>query len=119
MTPRGTLGLFCVHIAQLMTHQGIYTLPFTLQLCYKPLSILQRVTKSQKFHISNHDGLKKLCNINFKFSENNRFIALQACLQVYYSLTIRETRFPMIKVMEEVNQPQNWLRNIVSSFTNG
>ena len=45
MTPRGTLGLCCVHIAQLMTHPAVYTLPFTLQLCYKPLVILQRVTK--------------------------------------------------------------------------
>ena len=59
MTPRGTLGLCCVHIAQLMTHPGICTLSFTLQLCYKPLGILQRVTKSQKVHTSRHDGLQK------------------------------------------------------------
>ena len=65
MTPRGTFGLCCVHIAQLMTQAAIYTLPFTLQLCYKPLGILQRVTKSQKVHISSHDGLKKLHNANF------------------------------------------------------
>ena len=65
MTPRGTPGLCCVHIAQLMTHPAIYTILFTLQLCYKPLGILQRVTKSQKVHISSHDGLKKLRNINF------------------------------------------------------
>ena len=63
MTPRETLGLCCVHMAQLMTHPAIYTLPFTLQLCYKPLGILQRVTKSQKVHISSHDDLKKLQNI--------------------------------------------------------
>ena len=56
MTPRGTLGLCCVYIAQLMTHPAIYTLPFTLQLCYKPLGILQRVAKSQKVHMSSHDG---------------------------------------------------------------
>ena len=31
MTPRETLGLCCVHIAQLMTHAAVYTLPFTLQ----------------------------------------------------------------------------------------
>ena len=55
MTPRGTFGLCCVYIAQLMTHTAIYTLLFTLQLCYKPLGILQRVTKSQKAHISSHD----------------------------------------------------------------
>ena len=57
MTPRGTLGLCCVHIAKLMTHSAVYTLPFTLQLCYKLPDILQRVTKSQKIHISSHDGL--------------------------------------------------------------
>ena len=65
MTPRGTLKLCCVHIAQLMTHSAIYTLPFTWQLCYKPLRILQRVTKSQKVHISSHGGKKKLHNMNF------------------------------------------------------
>ena len=43
----------------------IYTLPFTLQLCYKSLGILQRVTKSQKVHISSHDELQNLHNINF------------------------------------------------------
>ena len=57
MTPRGTLGLCCVYIIQLMTHTAIYRLPFTLQLCYKPLGILQRVTKSKSVHISSHDKL--------------------------------------------------------------
>ena len=65
VTPRETLGLCCVHIAQLMTHPAIYTTPFTLQLCYKPLAILQRVTKSQKVHISDPDGLENLRTINF------------------------------------------------------
>ena len=65
MTPRGTLGLFCVHIVQLMTHPAIYTLPFILQLCYKPLGILHRVSKSQKVNISSHDGLQIPHNINF------------------------------------------------------
>ena len=65
MTLGGTLGLCCVHIAQLMTHPAIYTTPFTLQLCYKPLGIMQRVTKSQKVHISSHDGLQTLHTINF------------------------------------------------------
>ena len=59
MIPRGTLGLCCVHIAHLMTHPAVYTLPFTLQLCYKPLGILQRITKNQKVHISSHDVLQK------------------------------------------------------------
>ena len=59
ITPRGTPGLCCVHIAQLMTHPAVCTLPFTLQLCYKPLGILQRINKSQKVHISSHDVLQK------------------------------------------------------------
>ena len=65
MTPIGTLGLCCVHIAQLMTHPAVYTLPFTWHLCYKPIGILQRVTESQKVHISCHDVLQKLNNIDF------------------------------------------------------
>ena len=56
MIPRGTLGLCCVHIVQLMIHPAIYTVTFTLQLCYKPLGILQRVAMSQKVHTSSHDG---------------------------------------------------------------
>ena len=55
MTPRGTIGLCCVYIAQLMTHTAVYTLQFTLQLCYKPLGILQRVTRNQRVHISTSD----------------------------------------------------------------
>ena len=57
MTPRGTLGLCFVYIVQLMTHTVVYTLPFTLQLRHKPLIILQRVTKSQRVHISTRDRL--------------------------------------------------------------
>ena len=52
-----------VHIAQLMTNLTMHTLPFT-ELCYNPLCILQRVTESQKVHISSHDGLQKLRNIS-------------------------------------------------------
>ena len=72
MAPRETLGLCCAHIAQLMTYAAIYTLPFTLQLCYKPLGILQRVTKSQKVHISSHDELQKVHNINFTWHFSER-----------------------------------------------
>ena len=70
MTPRGTLGICCVHIAQLMTYPAVYTLPFTLQLCYKPLGILQRVAKSQKVHISIH-VLQKLYSVVF-FRQKSR-----------------------------------------------
>ena len=65
MAPRGTLGLCCVHIAQLMTHPAIYTPPFTLQLFYKPSGIMQRTTKSQEVYISSRDGLQTLHTINF------------------------------------------------------
>ena len=65
MTPRETLGLCCVCIAQLMTDPAACTLSFTLQLCYKPLGILKRVTKSQRIHISSHDVLQNLYNIDF------------------------------------------------------
>ena len=114
---------------------AIYTKPFTLQLCYKPLGILQRVTKNQKVHISDHDGLEKLHNINFVWhrsqgfperehnSRNSPFLLLLK--QFFRSIIIwlpfihhinvsRETWFFMIEVMEEVNQPQKWLRNIIS-----
>ena len=64
MTPRGTLGLCCVQSSQLMTHPAVYTLPFTWQLYYKPSGILQRVTKSQMFHMSSHDGLQNFTTSN-------------------------------------------------------
>ena len=57
MTPRGTLGLCCVHIAQLMTHPAVYITILTLSY---PLGILQRITKSQNVYRSSHDGLQKL-----------------------------------------------------------
>ena len=150
VTPRGTLGLCCVHIAQLMTNSAIYTTPFTLQLCCKPLDILKRVTKSQKAHISNHDGLEKLHNINFvwhrsqgfpkreqnsrnsPFTESSflRKIDLLFFKHLYRSIILWlpfihhinicwETWFFIIELMEEVNQPQNWLTNIISSYTYG
>ena len=61
MTPRGTFELCCVYIAQLMTHTAIHTLPFTLQLCYKPLGILQRIIKSQMVYISSRDKNYTTC----------------------------------------------------------
>ena len=70
MAPRGTLALCCVHIAQLVTHPAVYTLPFTLQLCYKLLGILQRVTNSQKIHISSHDALQNLIRSTFNHVYN-------------------------------------------------
>ena len=46
LIPKGTLGLCCIHMAQLITHTAVMQKLFTLQLCYKPFGILQRVTKS-------------------------------------------------------------------------
>ena len=80
MTPRGILGLCCVHVAQLMTHLTILTTPFTLQLCYEPFEILQRVTKSEAVHISSHDGLQNfitltLLNIDLRVSQSGDRVA--------------------------------------------
>ena len=55
MTPRGTLEVGCVHITQLMTLSYLNTIIY-LALCYKPLCIPQRVSKSQKVHISSRAG---------------------------------------------------------------
>ena len=55
---RWTLWLWCVHIAQLMTHPSGSTLLFTLQSCYKPLGVMQRVAKSLKVYFSIHDILQ-------------------------------------------------------------
>ena len=40
---------------------------------YKPLGILQRVTKSQKVHISSHDVLQKLHYIDFAWYRSEVF----------------------------------------------
>ena len=70
MTPRGTLGLCCVHISQLVTHATVYTLPFTLQLSYKPLGILQRITKSHVMMYCKNFTTSTLLDIGVKvFSE--------------------------------------------------
>ena len=117
MTLRGTLGWYCVHIAQLMTHPPISTLSFTLQLCYTPLGILQRVTKSDKFHISRHEGFPNfvtwnLLNLYARVSKSKERVAgirpsLAKCYNckhlVFYSLSAgthhivicRKLPFPM------------------------
>ena len=54
---------------------AVYTLPFTLQLCYKPLGILKRVAKSQKVHTLSQDGLQNfitstLLNVGARVSQS-------------------------------------------------
>ena len=146
-TKRNPWVMLCSH-CPINDSPAIYTKPFTLQLCYKPLGILQRVTKSQKVHISNHDGLEKLHNINFVWQRSQGFperkhnsrnvslpqsrflrtVDLLLFKQFFRSIILwlpfihylnicRETWFLMIEAMGEVNQPLNWLRNIISSFT--
>ena len=70
-TKRNSWIMLC-HIAQFMTHSAIYTPSFTLQLCYKPLGMWKRVTKSQKVHTSSHDGLKKL-HVKFAWHRSQNF----------------------------------------------
>ena len=74
MIPWETLRLCCAHIVQLMAHPALYILPFTLQLCYKPLVILQRATKNQNVHTSNHDELQKLHNFSFAWHKSRSFL---------------------------------------------
>ena len=61
MTPRGTLGLGCIHTAQLMTHQ-LFQHSFILQFCYM---LAYRITKSQKVYISSHDRLQNFITPTF------------------------------------------------------
>ena len=70
---RGTLWLCYVYIPQLTTPLAEYTLPFTLQLCCKPLGILRRVTKGQKVHQSSN-VLQKLHNIDFVRHNSRGFL---------------------------------------------
>ena len=71
-TKRNPWVMLCSH-CPIHDSTAIYTTPFTLQLCYKLLGILQRVTKSQKVHISNHDGSENLHNINFFWHRSQGF----------------------------------------------
>ena len=74
MTLRGTFGLCCVHIAQLMSHPAIYTVLYNaVMLPVMLLGILQRVTKGQKAHISSHDGFQSLHNISLYLSWSQDF----------------------------------------------
>ena len=72
-TKRNPWVMLCSH-CPINDSPAIYAVPFTLQFCYKPLGILQRVTKSQKAHISNHDGLEKLHNMNFVWHRSQGFL---------------------------------------------
>ena len=58
---RGTIRLCYVYIPYLMTHPTVYTLTFILQLCCKPLGILQRVIKGQKSNEGLHKFIALLC----------------------------------------------------------
>ena len=72
LIPRKTVGLCWVHIDQLITYPAVYTLLFTLQLCYKPLGTLQRVKESKSSHIKSW-WITKLFNINFSYHRSKGF----------------------------------------------
>ena len=73
MTPRGTLGLCCVHISQLMTYLAIYTLASWHTTEGNKVKKVHRVLQSQKNHRSNHDGLEKRPNIKFARHRSHNF----------------------------------------------
>ena len=57
-TKRNPWVVLCLHCP--INNSSVYLgTTVTFQLCYKPLGTLQRVTNSQKVHISSHDGSKK------------------------------------------------------------
>ena len=62
-TKRNPWVMLC-SLCPIKTHPAVYTLLLTLQLCYKSLAILQKVTKS-KIETSSHNLLQKLHNIDF------------------------------------------------------
>ena len=64
MTPRGILGLGCVHVAELMTYRLFKH--YHLR-CYmlQTLGIRQMVRKSQKVHLSNHDEFQNFITLTF------------------------------------------------------
>ena len=53
---QGTSKVLCSH-CPINDSSDCFTLSFILQLCHKPLDILQMETKSQKVHISKDDEL--------------------------------------------------------------
>ena len=65
MTPRRALELCFVPFSRVKIHPAIYTLLFTLQVCYKTLGIALRVTRSEKVYISSHDGLRNVITLTF------------------------------------------------------
>ena len=72
-TKRNPWVMLCSH-CPFNNSSGFHTLPSTLQLCYKHLGILPRVTKSQKVHISSHDEFQKLHNVNFAWHRSSGFL---------------------------------------------
>ena len=73
LTPRRILGVMLCSYCPINDSSTYYTLLFTLLLCYKPLVILHRITKSQKVHILSHNVLLKLHNIDFTWHRSRGF----------------------------------------------
>ena len=71
-TKRNPWVMLCSHCPINDSSDYLHTTVY-LAVMYKPLGILQRVTKSQKVHISSHDGLKKFHNIKFTWHRPQHF----------------------------------------------
>ena len=56
------------------TNDSSSCLHITVAVMLKPFGILQRVTKCQKVHISSHDVLQKLHNIDFVWHRSRDFL---------------------------------------------
>ena len=97
-TKRNPWVMLCSH-CPINDSPTIYTVPFTLQLCYKPLGILEMVTKSQKVHISSHDILQIPHNISFGWhrsqgsperGKSSRYLCFTKTMQNYIK-NLKET----------------------------
>ena len=84
-------------------------------LCYKPFRILQRVTKSQKAHISINEGLQKLHNI-FDIGPNvfQRWsrVAGTSCFadQIFWEQLIYCSSFRRYIILTAIHSPHKYLR---------
>ena len=123
MTPRGTLGLYFVRIAQLMTHPHYltmtlphYTLPFTLQIFHKPLGRIQRVTKIQKVYISSHDVLQILHHNNFGLYRSQSFQRWYRVTRIRVSQILQNYQKNFKEIL---NQPIHWFEEDYMNLNTG
>ena len=103
MTPWGTLGLGCVHIAQLMTHQ-VFQHSLILQLCYTLLAYC--ITKSQKVYISSHDGLQNFIRptiLNMVSRSEDRVAGISFFLHYIQNLSSNKSIILWLQPIHHIN----------------